>query len=226
MKFDFSIIPSYECNLKCWFCMYECSPTNLKALNYESTKKFTETIDWNKVSSFGFYGGEISINLLMYQQFINLIPENIPKFTITNGAWSTDNDQTYKFIDFVYKNKLRVKISSTPEHRAYQNIEVLRSIEKFSEGDLYIKLNDDTQSKLLSMGRLSHIPFECTRKCKNLSMPMNGNEKVCRMALEPSGDIILQSCDGRYPVVGSYKSTFDQIMKRYDKFNCPYDLSE
>jgi len=223
MKFDLSIIPSYECNLQCWFCMYECSSTNLKTLNYELTKQFIGTIDWSKIASFGFYGGEVSINIPMYQKFIDLIPKNIPKFIITNGAWSTDTIKTLDMISFIGKNELRTKVSNTAEHRRYQDITVLDDLERMSNGKIYVKKNDDTKGKLLSMGRLSHIPVECTKKCEDLSIPMNGSEKVCRMGLEPNGDIILQSCDGRYPVVGSYRMTFEQIVERYKNFKCPYD---
>lgn len=224
MKFDFSIIPSYECNLQCWFCMYECSPYNHKELDYAQTKKFLETVNWLDIASFGFYGGEMSINLPMYQKFIDLIPEWIPKFAITNGAWSKDTFQTVKMFDFIRKNNLRVKVSNTPDHRRYQDIRLLDRLEKHTNGQIYVKANDDTKGRLLSMGRLSHLPVECTKRCNNLSAPMNGNEKVCRMALEPSGDIILQSCDGRYPVVGNYQMTFEQVINLYHSLKCPYNV--
>jgi len=224
MIVDFSIIPSYKCNLSCWFCMYNASPFNTNTLNYELTKKFVETIDWNVVNSVGFYGGEISIDMQLYNKFIDLIPENKPRFTISNGSWSKNLDVCLNFIDFISNNKLRVKISCTPEHTKFQNITLLKKLQDLSNGNIFIKEHDDTKGKLLSMGRLKYRPVSCTEKCKSMSLPVvKGELSAYRIALEPNGSIILQSCDGRYPVIGNYHQTFSEVINSLIKFlpgNC------
>ena len=228
IKIDLSIIPTHECNLQCWFCMYNSSPDNKNRLDYKLTKKFFKTVDWNIINSIGFYGGEISINMKLYQDFINLIPEDIPKFTITNGSWSKNRFNTLEFLEFAMINKLRIKVSNTAEHRKYQDTEFLKEIETILEGNLFIKKNDDTLGKLLPMGRLIHQNKECTMKCKNVSKSVfSGDLDAFRMALEPNGSIILQSCDGRYPIIGNYYNSFNQIVENlllFDHEKCAREL--
>lgn len=203
--------------------MYECSPENIERLNYDLTKEFSRTIDWSRISSFGFYGGEISVDLPLYQKFVDLVPKYIPKFTITNGSWSRDTFLTKEFLNFIYKNRLKTKISCTPEHKKFQDTKLIKEVETITHGDVFVKTNDDTKGKLLSMGRLKDRKVECTMKCRSLSIPINGNEPVYRMALEPNGNIILQSCDGRYPVIGNYHKTFMNIINEFNSFRCEYE---
>ena len=220
MNVDFSIIPSYRCNLKCWFCMYDASPENTSTLDYSLAKKFIETIDWEIINSVGFYGGEISIDMPLYQSFLDLIPKDKPRFAITNGSWTRNLDICLKFLDFITENRIRTKVSCTPEHIKFQNVDLLKKFQEASNGNIFIKENDDTKGRLLSMGRLSARPFECTQKCRNMSRPVvDGELPAYRMALEPSGEIILQSCDGRYPVIGSYNDTFDDVLKNLSNFS-------
>ena len=219
-KIDLSLIPTHECNLRCWFCMYNSSPDNKNRLNYELTKKFFKTVDWNKINSIGFYGGEISINMELYQNFIDIIPKNIPKFTITNGSWSRNILETLRFLIFIDKNKLRTKVSNTIEHRKYQNTGFLKNLESKMNGDLFIKINDDILGKLLPMGRLINKKKECTMKCQNISKSVFPQDvEAYRMALEPDGNIILQSCDGRYPIIGNYNNSFSEIIQNLISFD-------
>jgi len=204
---DCSLIPSYECNLKCWFCMYDCGPNKKNILDIEKAKYFISKINFSKINQIGFYGGEISINLDLYQKFINLIPNEIPKFTITNGSWSRNLYNTNKFIRFVNNNKLYTKISCTPEHKKYQNKKVLKRVTRKYK-NIKIKDNDDTKSKLLPMGRLSHHPFSCSFKCTKIPP-----KQPFRIALEPDGSVIFQNCDGVYPSIGSYKNSLEEIEK-------------
>ncbi len=201
--FDLSFIPSYKCNLKCWFCMYDCSPSNKEKLDIEKAKNFITDIDLSKINQFGFYGGEISIDLPLYQKFINIIPKNIPKFTITNGSWSRSTKNTNIFLDFISKNNIYTKVSSTNEHKKFQNQEVLiEVVNKRKYKDIIkIKENDDTKTKLLPMGRLSNQGFSCSLKCTKIP-----SDQPFRIALEPSGNIMFQNCDGIYPIVGNYKN--------------------
>jgi hypothetical protein len=204
---DCSLIPSYECNLKCWFCMYDCGPNKKDVLDIKKAEYFISNVNFSMINQFGFYGGEISINLSLYQKFINLIPTNIPKFTITNGAWSRNPIDTENFINFITNNKIYTKISCTPEHKKYQNQEVLKKVCKENK-NIKIKNNDDTKAKLLPMGRLSNQPFSCSFKCTRI-LP----NQPFRIALEPDGSVIFQNCDGVYPKVGNYKSYLEEIEK-------------
>ncbi|MFW9871730.1 MAG: radical SAM protein [Candidatus Thorarchaeota archaeon] len=208
--FDLSFIPSYKCNLNCWFCMYDCGPDKIESLDINNAKYFIDNLDLSKIHMFGFYGGEVSVDKELYQKFIDLTPENIPRFTITNGSWSSDKDEAKKFLKFIYKNKLDTKISNTKEHRNFQDREFLNVLIKYTKPYLkmYIKENDDTKSRLLPMGRLSRRPFSCSKKCTQV------DGDLYRIAMEPNGNIIFQNCDGVYPVVGNYKNTLEEIEER------------
>jgi len=116
-RVDFSFVPSLKCNLECSFCSYKAGPLNKSKLRLSMAEKFLKTVDWKRISSWGFYGGEPSINLKMYQDFVDLIPDSIPKFVITNGTWSNAWTETKRFLDFVWHNKLFVVVSGTEEHR-------------------------------------------------------------------------------------------------------------
>lgn len=151
-KIDLSIISSYKCNLTCWFCMYDAGPEKNEWLDLGKLKEFLLTVDWRKINSIGFYGGEVSQWLDKLQEYIDLIPDAVSKFCITNGSWSRDFILTGKFIDFVLDNKLWVKISNTDEHRKYQNVKLLKLLEKSSKGYILVKERDDTKSRLNPMG--------------------------------------------------------------------------
>ena len=206
--FDCSFIPSYQCNLKCWFCMYDCGPSKKDILDIDKARHFIVRMDLSKIHMFGFYGGEISINQKLYQQFINLTSSSIPRFTITNGVWSKNKIETRKFLDFIFHNNLYTKVSSTPEHIKNQDRRVLEALNRNHLFNVHLKKNDDTKAKLLPMGRLKDRPFSCTHKCKRIP-----KGDPYRIALEPNGEVIFQNCDGVYPVVGSYRSTLEEIKK-------------
>jgi len=207
--FDCSFIPSYECNLKCWFCMYDCGPDKKEVLDIDKAKYFVNRLDFDKIHMFGFYGGEISINQKLYQQFINLVPLNKPKFTITNGSWSKDKIETRKFLEFAFRNNLMIKVSRTPNHVKYQNKDVIWALNRTHLYNVYLKENDDTQSRLLPMGRLKNRSFSCTRKCTRIP-----DKNLYRIAMEPNGNVIFQNCDGVYPVVGKWYNSLEEIEKR------------
>lgn len=50
------------------------------------------------------------------------------------------------------------------------------------------------------MGRLAKPDWVCTNKCV-------WHQQVIRLGIFPTGDIILQNCDGVYPVVGHIEHT-------------------
>lgn len=226
-KVDLSIIPSYHCNLTCWFCMYACSPQRTKFLDLGWLKAYLDTVEWNEVNSIGFYGGEISQWLDECQKYIDLIPREIPRFCITNGSWSLDLGRTERFIDFVFKNRLWVKISRTPEHTKHQNTQMLKMLSECTDGMFHIKERDDTEGTLNPMGRLAKEKWKCTKKClrheelQRLGDMKSGfklkNYPYDRYAIEPDGQIIYQNCDGVYPVVSHVTMPFSQLARKCDR---------
>lgn len=201
---DFSIMPSLECNLKCSFCMYNSSPENKQQIDLKKLVKFLNTIPNKIINSFGLYGGEPSINILLYGKVINLLPENILKFTITNGTWTKPYND--KFPAFIKKYNLQCFISSTPEHKVFQDPFIIKVASKSLE--FYTIKDDDTQGTLLPMGRNKQGEWHCTKKCLRDKNPQ-------RFAAKPNGDIIFQSCDGIFPVVGNINNPFN--LEAYSK---------
>lgn len=224
---DLSIIATYKCNLSCWFCMYSAGPEHEKFLDLEKLKGFFKTINWNQINSIGFYGGEISYVIPRWQLYIDLIPEKILRFCITNGTWSTSKSLTNDFISFVCKNNLWTKISSTKEHKKYQDIKLLMQLEKTTKGLFHIKERDDTQYRLNPMGRLYKQNWNCTFKCKrhdelmrlsDLDSGFSMKDKPYdRYAIEPDGNIIYQNCDGVYPIVSDITKPFSNLIKRCER---------
>jgi len=198
---DLSIMPSLKCDLTCPFCMYYCSPKNNLTLNIEKLKAFLKTVDWKKVTNVGFYGGEPAIKTALYQQFINLIPKTIPRFTITNGTWSTSPRRTKNFLNFCSRNRLVVFVSGTHYHQKFQDRNVLQK----RAGQGRVRLKDEDE--LHPMGRLQKECWTCTHKCLWHQQPI-------RLAVFPTGHIIFQNCDGVYPVVGDCSNIFTEVFRK------------
>lgn len=203
-KIDLSFIPSYLCNLKCNFCMYSCSKDNKNTMDLDKTKKFIDSIDWDWINSIGFYGGEMFLFPDILGKIIDYLPKEIDKWCITNGSWSRTLNSTEIFLDFIGKHNLRCYVSSTPSHKKYQSEQWLNYAIK--EGVELKK--DDTQGRLLPMGRNKCKFWDCSEKCKRI-------EGAARYALTPTGNIIFQSCDGVYPIVGVDYPDFHLIKKHY-----------
>lgn len=212
--FDISFMVSLECDLECSFCMYRSGPEAKGLLSLELVRSFINSLDPIAVNGFGLYGGEPSLFLKENQEIIYLLPPRKPVFVITNGAWSTDVERTDKFIEFALANRLYVIVSGTAEHRRNQNLKVLQALkEEFGNG---IRLKE-AEANFIPMGRLDRLPLTCTKRC-------DWDERPTRIAIKPSGDVIFQTCDGSYPVVGRASEGFPVIQKRLqEKFwhSCP-----
>lgn len=202
---DLSIIPSLQCNLECSFCMYAASPNRTEILDRDKTYSFLKTIPWIGINSIGFYGGEPSINLPLYEQFLWMIPKDVKRFIITNGSWSTNLREIENFIAFTRLHSLEVYISGTPEHLVHQNLAVIKQL--LIQNNYHLK-EDDTTKKLLPMGRNQEGTWKCSGMCA-----YKEKMKPTRLAILPDGNIIYQLCDGVYPVVGSIDNPFD--LKNY-----------
>jgi hypothetical protein len=200
---DFSFIPSLECNISCPFCMYNADPDNKLELNLEQTTIFTSTINWSLINSVGFYGGEPSINISLYQKFIDLVPIDIPKFIISNGVWSKELYQTIDFLNFLKINRLHLVVSGTPYHKKFQNVRRLEIIKDLHPEAVTLKGDD----KIHPMGRAYIKNWSCSKKCQDLTKPI-------RLGLFPNGDILFQNCDGVYPIVQTYFESFVDIIEK------------
>lgn len=194
-KVSMSFIPSLHCNNSCSFCMYNASPENNTTLDYDLVKGFMKTVCWDKVCGWGLYGGEPSIEMELYQKFYELLPQGMRSFIITNGRWSLNLNDTNEFLEWC-AGKFHVIVSGTPEHRKYQNVDLLFRFKETSDGFTY-KYGDE---EMHPMGRLAKPDWVCTNKCV-------WHQQVIRLGIFPTGDIILQNCDGVYPVVGHIEHT-------------------
>jgi hypothetical protein len=205
-KIDLSIIPSLDCNIACPFCMYDSGHHQKEMLDIDKTRSFLKTVDWNRINSCGFYGGEISINLPLYQEFCNLIPKRIPKFTITNGTWSTNFERCKDFLDFIYLNDMFVVVSGTPYHKQFQNLKVLNDFKNMTPNMFRLKGDDIIHP----MGRASIEHWSCSMKCKTFTVPT-------RLAIFPNGYIKFQNCDGQYPFIQTYNEPFEYLIDNLNR---------
>lgn len=200
---DLSFVPSLECNLRCSFCMYDCSPDNRAMLNYKEVEQFARTVPWGKVKNVGFYGGEPAIDMWaydVYDIYIDLCPSEIPRFVITNGTWSREYWNTVDFCVWCASKRLAVKVSSTGEHQAFQNRRFLEALA--AKGFLQLKNPDEIHP----MGRASMKHWDCSDKCRWHPQPI-------RLGIFPPDYILMQNCDGIYPVVGTCQFTFDEVFE-------------
>lgn len=196
-------MPSLRCDLQCSFCMYDSKLYETEVLDLEKTSKFINQWNWSDINQVGFYGGEPSINLPLYQQFANLINYETSRFIITNGSWSTDTNKTMEFIRFVIENRMYLIVSGTKEHIPYQSRSVLHMLK--SEFPKEIRLKGD--DVIHSMGRAKDIVHPCNSFCQT-------DDRVMRLAIHPSGNIMYQNCHGDYPIVQTIEDKYDGIYER------------
>ena len=203
---DFSIMPSFRCNLRCWFCMYDCSLENKYELDYEKTKAFLGKFDWSQINACGFYGGEVSIAMPLYERFIALVPESINRFTITNGTWSTDYDKAHEFLIWANKHRLYTIVSSTPEHIKFQHRAYLDELVKRLPGLLELKKPDEIHAQGRAKGKQG-VVNDCKLTCQR-------TDRNIRLGLKPDGNIVFQNCHGEYHVVQNYEQPFSCLLTR------------
>lgn len=200
---SFSFIPSLHCDNSCSFCMYGAGPDNHTTLDYDAVKEWMNTVEWDKVVGWGFYGGEPAIEIALYQRFYELLPKGTRTFVITNGTWSNSEERTAEFLKWC-TNKFHIIVSGTPEHQEHQNVPILKEFEQSCPDGITYKFGPE---EMHPMGRLASTCWTCTRKC-------TWHQQVMRLGIFPTGHIILQNCDGVYPVIGHVNGTnFEQAFK-------------
>lgn len=202
-KIDISFMPSLECNHRCSFCMYRCSP---EAKGWElplhMVRELVGRVNWEDVNSIGFYGGEPMCNLELYAKFYDTVKHlGKPMFTISNGSFTSSRYELDRFWDFIKEHPMRVVVSGTDEHKAYQRKQVVDVLRGYP-GLFLVKDGDEMHP----MGRLQTKVWSCTRKCIWVEVPS-------RIALFPTGDIIFQNCDGVYPVIGTFETPWEELKK-------------
>ena len=205
MKIDLSFICSRYCNLKCSFCMYNGGPDNNSSVDFAKLKFFISTIDKTMINSFGLYGGEIEQLRSDYDQLLQLLDPSIHRWAFSNGNWSVSKMRTYNFLAWCLDNKIGpIIISGTPEHRAYQDRKVLSRLQK--DYPNFIRLKNDDE-RFYPMGRLAGQDLPCTQRCITDKRPI-------RMAYTPENEVIFQTCDGVYPILGQATEGFRNLVDK------------
>lgn len=202
--FDMSFMASLHCDLECSFCMYDSSPRVNDSIDLNAVSQFLYTVDFSIINAFGLYGGEPSLRMRENSSIISMLPPNKPVFVITNGTWSRSEKQRRQFLGWQARHGLHVIVSGTAEHIRHQDRLWLEEYAKSSPERFRLK---KAETSFIPMGRLGHLPTICTQKCDTDSNPT-------RIAMKPNGDIIFQTCDGSYPVVGRAEEGFPAIQKR------------
>lgn len=212
-RFDLSIMYSRECDLMCPHCMYDSSPMVEDRLDLEALRRFIATWD-DRINSVGLYGGEVTIHLKPYTQIVDMLPQHLQRWMISNGAWSTFRPLAEAVIRWTQLHRVSpIIVSGTQYHRPHQNRELLEELAFIHEGHIWLKGEED---RYLPMGRLKDQPFLCTQRCRK-------DERPTRIAVQPDGSVIFQTCDGVYPVIGHIDEGFAALAKKTEDYPrmCP-----
>jgi len=186
--------------------MYSSGPDVAENLDIKQLAVWLGTVEMDRIAIFGVYGGEPSIDLDGFGWCMDLVVHlDKPHFVITNGSWSLSRSGTAEFLTWCAKYCMHIVVSGTPEHREYQDREILEGLAAQYPDVFRLK---PEQENFHPMGRLAgKMPFSCSRKC------MTWN-RALRIAVQPDGTIIFQNCDGEYPVVGSIREPFSVLDER------------
>lgn len=204
--YDLSFMYTKRCDLSCPFCMYESNPEVTETLNLDTLTIWLESVDMNRIASFGVYGGEVGVDLKGFGACLDLVKHlNKPHFVITNGTWSTDGRRSIEFLQFCKDYKCFMIVSGTPWHRRFQDRDFLELIKK--EYPDFVRLKPKEEN-FHAMGALEgKMKFSCSHKCISW-------DRALRIAVQSDGTIIFQNCDGVYPLVGTIEEPFELIDKR------------
>lgn len=220
--FDLSFIYSKQCDLSCSFCMYSSGPQVYDCMDLQKHRSWMKTVRWSMINGIGIYGGEPSLFLKENSIILDRTNARVPRFCITNGTWSKDVVSTAVFMLWAFKYTVQVFVSGTDQHRAFQDPAMLEYLSNAYPTMVRLKAPD---TQIFPMGRLAGEQVRCTVKCMRPRYIA-----PTRIAVQPDGTIIYQSCDGVYPVIGSWDTdTFDDIVKKVDEYTqqgfrevCPY----
>lgn len=206
LKFDLTFMYTERCDLDCPFCMYESGPDVQGVLDLDLLEKWLRTMNYDRIASFGAYGGEVSVDYDGWTKCFEMVRRECkPHFVITNGSWSTDPDKTSEFMKWAIMNRCHIVVSGTPYHRRFQDREVLERIKSISPEHVTLKPKEEN---FHAMRRLEgKMKFSCSRKCMWWS-------RALRLAIKPDGSIIFQNCDGVYPTVGGIWEPWTVIEQR------------
>lgn len=206
LMYDLSFMYTKRCDLRCSFCMYNSGPEVTENIDLEKLREWLDTVYFGLIASFGVYGGEVSVALGGYRSIMDMVSERAtrPHFCITNGAWSTSIEKTREFLNFCGDYRMFIVISGTPEHRKFQNREVIEMLKAEQPDAIRLK---PPEENFHAMGRLINLKRPCTQKCLSWN-------KALRIAVQPDGSIIFQNCDGNYPKVGNIAEPFAMLHER------------
>jgi len=187
--------------------MYDSGPEVRDGISLPLVGQFLSLMNQDDVNAFGLYGGEPWLCMRENTRIIEMLPPGKPVFVITNGTWSKGSRARETFLGWARDHDLYVVVSGTAEHVRHQDRAWLEEYATAHPGDRF-RLKE-AEAQFISMGRLGSEPSTCRLKCETGSGPT-------RIAMKPSGEIIFQTCDGQYPVIGHASEGFQLIQKRLD----------
>jgi hypothetical protein len=186
--------------------MYSAGPDMHDQLDLDALRRFITTWDW-RVNSVGFYGGEVTLQLAAYKSICDMLPAGLQRWMFSNGTWSAGpSERIHEVIQWTIDNRVSpIIVSGTRYHQPYQDWAVLESLARTWPEHIWLKADE---GHYLPMGRLAGLmPFSCKRRCETDARPM-------RIAVQPDGSVIFQTCDGRYPVIGDITAGFPELADR------------
>jgi len=219
--YDLSFMYSKHCDLACTFCMYSSNPQVHDRLNIQHLRRWLKTLRWSWINAIGIYGGEPTLFLDENRVILDLCNGSVPRFMITNGTWSQNIIDTTRVMLWAQNYHVKIFVSGTDQHVPFQNRAMLEMLARDYPTQVRLK-GPDTQ--ILPMGNLLGAPVRCTEKCMRARL-----QAPTRIAIQPDGTIIYQTCDGVYPVIGSIEESFDILNLRIREMQwrgfkevCPY----
>lgn len=208
--YDLSFMYSKHCDLSCSFCMYSSGPQVHDKLDLNRFHGWMKGVRWDRINAIGIYGGEPSLFLPENADILEHCNSRVPKFIITNGTWSKNLIDTTNFMIWCQKHYVQCFVSGTDQHVPFQDREVLENLARDYPKTIQLKKPD---TSILPMGNLLGAPVRCTVKCMTSKYIA-----PARIAIQPDGSIIFQTCNGVYPVIGSMDDSFDEIDRKVSRY--------
>jgi hypothetical protein len=187
--FDLSFMYSRECNLRCPFCMYNSGPEVKDRLSLSALYDFIQTIPMDRINS-------PSASMAANQRCSSPrtpgswagCHEDKPRFMISNGYWSRDQHDATIVKWYAKHFGFKVFVSSTAAHQRVQDAEILAKICRATTPNS--SRSRQRRPSSCPMGRLagqsrSPAPSAAT-----------GTRRPLRLAVQPDGSVIFQTCDG------------------------------
>lgn len=213
MNLNLLIMITTKCNMSCPHCLFSCSPYNKHAsdLNLKKALNFIKTIPKEvNINEISIYGGEPTLDYKRLKFLIRRLPSAKRIKILTNGYFKnkTELEKFELFCKWFSKKKYLIKISNDIFHDVFQDRNLLNQlIKKYS--NLVWKRREDSR-EFIKMGRWKKHPNLFTK-------PPSCTLKREIIIIEQDGKI--DFCCGGYPAaIGTFKETFNDIIKKRHDF--------